>query len=89
MSAIDSPLLKEVRGKGLLTSTIESCTKVVRLGTYGEQMAVGLLAKPTHRHIIRLAPTRNQRREGKEAIQIIRKSIKRCGAMILQQHQSG
>ncbi|MDY6122696.1 MAG: ornithine--oxo-acid transaminase [Porphyromonas sp.] len=78
MSAIDSPLLKEVRGKGLLNAIVIEPYKGREAWDLCEQMAEnGLLAKPTHRHIIRLAPPLVIN-EGQlqEAIQIIRKSIK-------------
>ena len=77
LSEIDSPFIKKVRGKGLLNAVIiepqngkEAWDVCVKLKENG------LLAKPTHQHIIRFAPplviTENQLYE---AIDIIKKTF--------------
>ncbi len=55
--AINSPVISVVRGKGLLTAIIVTPTN----GKTAWDLCLlmrdnGLLAKPTHGHIIRLAP---------------------------------
>lgn len=77
MKAIDSPLIELVRGKGLLNAIVIKPHNGVEAWNVCETFAEnGLLAKPTHRHIIRLAPplviTDN---ELEEAMDIIEKSI--------------
>ncbi len=78
LSEIKSPFIEQVRGKGLLNAIvikpqngIEAWDVCVKLKENG------LLAKPTHRHIIRFAPpliiTENQLYE---AIDIIKKTLK-------------
>ncbi|MDD2246895.1 MAG: ornithine--oxo-acid transaminase [Proteiniphilum sp.] len=75
---IHSPFIKQIRGKGLLNAIViephngkeawDICLKMARNG---------LLAKPTHRHIIRFAPPLViKEKELRKAIEIIRKSIK-------------
>jgi ornithine--oxo-acid transaminase len=77
IQAINSPMIELVRGKGLLNAIIikptngyEAWDVCIRM------MENGVLAKPTHRHIIRFAPplviTEGQIHE---AIGLIRKSI--------------
>ena len=77
MSKIDSPMIEKVRGKGLLNAVIikpkdgkeawDVCLKMRDLG---------LLAKPTHQHIIRFAPPLViTEAELREAIEIIKKAI--------------
>ncbi len=77
MSKIDSPMIEKVRGKGLLNAVIikpkdgkeawDVCMKMRDLG---------LLAKPTHQHIIRFAPPLViTEAELREAIEIIKKAI--------------
>lgn len=78
MSRINSPLIRQIRGKGLLNAIViephegkeawDLCLKMVENG---------LLAKPTHGHIIRFAPPLViTEEELREAIAIIRDSIK-------------
>ncbi len=78
LSEIKSPLIKEIRGKGLLNAVVIEPHK----GKEAWDVCVklkenGLLAKPTHQHIIRFAPplviTENQLYE---AIDIIKQTIK-------------
>lgn len=75
---IDSPFVKEVRGKGLLNAiVIEPHNGKEAWDVCIEMAKNGLLAKPTHQHIIRFAPplviTED---ELMEAINIIKESIK-------------
>lgn len=74
---IDSPMIELVRGKGLLNAVIIKPTNGKEAWDVCLKMAEnGLIAKPTHGHIIRFAPplviTEGQLHE---AIEIIRKSI--------------
>lgn len=74
----DTPFIKLVRGKGLLNAIVIEPHNGYTAWNVCEQMANnGLLAKPTHEHIIRFAPplviTED---ELMEAIEIIKKSIK-------------
>jgi ornithine--oxo-acid transaminase len=78
MNAIDSPFIKLVRGKGLLNAVeIQPYNGKTAYDVCIEMAKNGLLAKPTHQHIIRFAPplviTEEQLYEG---IAIIEKSIK-------------
>ena len=78
MRNIDSPLIKLVRGKGLLNAVeIQPYKGKTAYDVCVEMAKNGLLAKPTHQHIIRFAPplviTEDQLYEG---IAIIEKSIK-------------
>eukprot|EP00887_Chlorella_sp_A99_P001088 scaffold14.g1088.t1 len=77
LEAIGSPLIKTVRGRGLLNAIViydskgppawEVCLKL---------MQAGLLSKPTHRDIIRLAPPLVMTEEQMhEALAIIRKVV--------------
>lgn len=74
---ISSPMIELVRGKGLLNAVIikphngmEAWDVCLRLRDNG------LLAKPTHRHIIRFAPPLVINEEQlREAIEVIRKTI--------------
>ncbi len=77
LSAIDSPMLTLVRGKGLLNAVVIKPHKGMEAWDVCLRMAEnGLLAKPTHDHIIRFAPplviTED---EIKDCAGIIRKSI--------------
>lgn len=77
LSKVDSPAIGSVRGKGLLNAVVIEPYNGGEAWDLCEIMAgKGLLAKPTHRHIIRFAPplviTEDQLRE---AIGIIRESI--------------
>ncbi len=78
MSKIESPYIKLIRGKGLLNAIeIQPHNGKTAWDVCVEMAKNGLLAKPTHEHIIRFAPplviTEEQIREG---IDIIKKSIK-------------
>jgi ornithine--oxo-acid transaminase len=57
LSRVDSPLLKGVRGRGLLNAIIiDDSRGASAWEVCMELMRRGLLTKPTHRNIIRLAP---------------------------------
>lgn len=78
MSEFKSPMMDFVRGKGLLNAVVTKPTDKVEAWDICLKMAEnGLLAKPTHRHIIRFAPplviTKD---ELMEAIGIIKKSFR-------------
>ncbi len=75
---IQSPLLKLVRGRGMLNAIVIEPHNGHEAWDVCEAMAArGLLAKPTHRHIIRLAPPLCiTREELAEAVEIIKESIK-------------
>lgn len=75
---IKSPFIKEVRGKGLLNAIVIEPHNGKEAWDVCLVMADnGLLAKPTHGHIIRFAPPLIiSEEELKEAISIISKSIK-------------
>jgi ornithine--oxo-acid transaminase len=76
---IDSPLLHTVRGKGLLNAIVIDETKSDKTAW---QLCLllksrGLLAKPTHKNIIRLAPVLNiTYEELMKGVQIIEQSLK-------------
>lgn len=77
MEDFDTPFIEKVRGKGLLNAVVIKPYKGKEAWDVCLKMAEnGLLAKPTHGHIIRFAPplciTEMQLRE---AISIIKKSI--------------
>ena len=78
MKKIDSPYIKEVRGKGLLNDIVIEPHNGKEAWDVCVVMAEnGLLAKPTHGHIIRFAPPLIiSEDEMKEAIGIIAKSVK-------------
>ena len=78
MKAIDSPMIELVRGKGLLNAVVIKPTKGKTAMDVCLKMAEnGLLAKPTHDHIIRFAPPLVINEEQlNEACEIIEKSIK-------------
>ena len=78
MSKIKSPFIKLIRGKGLLNAIeIQPHNCKTAWDVCIEMAKNGLLAKPTHEHIIRFAPplviTEEQLNEG---IEIIKKSIR-------------
>ncbi|MBT4575184.1 MAG: aminotransferase class III-fold pyridoxal phosphate-dependent enzyme, partial [Candidatus Cloacimonetes bacterium] len=57
MEKIDSPLIQLVRGKGLLNAVIIKPSNGVEAWDVCVKLKEnGLLAKPTHQHIIRFAP---------------------------------
>jgi len=57
MEAIDSPMIDKVRGKGLLNAVVVKPTNGATAWDVCVRLAEnGLLAKPTHDHIIRFAP---------------------------------
>ncbi|MFA5510244.1 MAG: aminotransferase class III-fold pyridoxal phosphate-dependent enzyme, partial [Candidatus Cloacimonadaceae bacterium] len=57
LRAIDHPMLKTVRGRGLLNAiVVEPKDGVEAWDVCIMLMEKGVLCKPTHRHIIRLAP---------------------------------
>jgi len=57
MEKIDSPMIKLVRGKGLLNAIIIEPTNGLEAWDVCVKLKEnGLLAKPTHQHIIRFAP---------------------------------
>ncbi|MBR6269467.1 MAG: aminotransferase class III-fold pyridoxal phosphate-dependent enzyme, partial [Bacteroidales bacterium] len=69
LGKINSRFIKSVRGKGLLNAVITEPQDGIEAWDICLKMAEkGLLAKPTHRHIIRFAPplviTEDQLREG-------------------------
>lgn len=77
MKKIDSPMIELVRGKGLLNAIVIKPTNGKKAWDVCVKMAEnGLLAKPTHEHIIRFAPplviTENQLFD---CIKIIKDSI--------------
>lgn len=74
---INSPLIKEVRGKGLLNAVIIQPTNGKEAWDVCEKMReLGVLAKPTHQHIIRFAPPLViTEEELREAIGIIKEAI--------------
>ncbi|MBR5856078.1 MAG: ornithine--oxo-acid transaminase [Bacteroidales bacterium] len=78
MGKISSPFIELIRGKGLLNAIVIKPHNGKEAWDVCLKMAEkGLLAKPTHKHIIRFAPplviTEEQLRE---AIEIIKESIK-------------
>ena len=77
LAKIDSPFIELIRGKGLLNAIVIKPQNGVEAWNVCEQFAQnGLLAKPTHRHIIRLAPPLPITREQlMEAVAIIRRSL--------------
>jgi ornithine--oxo-acid transaminase len=78
MREIDSEMIELVRGKGLLNAIIIKPKNGKEAWDVCVKMAEnGLLAKPTHQHIIRFAPPLVISEEQLlEAIEIIKKSIK-------------
>lgn len=78
MQKIDSPFIKNVRGKGLLNAIVIKPHNGKEAWDVCMEMAKnGLLAKPTHGHIIRFAPPLIiSDNELMEAIEIISKSVK-------------
>lgn len=77
LEELDSPVIEKVRGKGLLNAIIVKPTNGKEAWDLCVKMAEnGLLAKPTHQHIVRFAPPLViTEEELYEAIEIIKKSI--------------
>jgi ornithine--oxo-acid transaminase len=77
MREIDSPMIELVRGKGLLNAIVIKPTNGKEAIDVCHKMAEnGVLAKPTHQHIIRFAPPLViSEEELLEACKIIEKSI--------------
>ncbi len=77
MSRVKSPFIKQIRGKGLLNAIVVEPHQGKEAWDVCERMAEnGLLAKPTHKHIIRFAPPLViTEAELREAMDIIVKSI--------------
>lgn len=78
LEGIKSPLIKQIRGKGLLNAiVINSKKKDAAWNICLKLMDAGLLAKPTHDYIIRLAPPLVIKKdELDEGIDIIKKVFK-------------
>jgi len=78
MAAIKSPFVKQIRGKGLLNAIVIQPHNGKEAWDVCETMAgLGLIAKPTHRHIIRFAPPLVIKEEElMEAIGIIKEALK-------------
>jgi ornithine--oxo-acid transaminase len=78
MRKINSPMIELVRGKGLLNAVVIKPTNGKEAWDVCLEMAKnGVLAKPTHGHIIRFAPPLViSEEELREAIRLIEKSIK-------------
>jgi ornithine--oxo-acid transaminase len=77
MRNIDSPMIELVRGKGLLNAIVIKPTNGKEAWDVCLEMKEnGVLAKPTHGHIIRFAPPLViSEDELREAISLIKKSI--------------
>lgn len=77
LSKIKSPFIKQIRGKGLLNAVVIEPQNGIRAWDLCLEMAAnGLLAKPTHNHIIRFAPPLViTEAEIYQAIEIIKTSI--------------
>lgn len=77
LSNIDSPLIQSVRGRGLLNAIVVDDSKGVSASDLCyELMRRGVLCKPTHQNIIRLAPPLViTREELEEATQIISTTV--------------
>ena len=77
MMKIESPFIQQVRGKGLLNAIVIKPHNGKKAWDLCLMMAEnGLLAKPTHEHIIRFAPPLViTEEELRQAIEIIRRSI--------------
>lgn len=77
INKIDSPLIESVRGKGLLNAVVIKPTKGKEAWDVCIKMKEnGLLAKPTHQHIIRFAPPLVIEEEDlRKAIEIFKQSL--------------
>lgn len=78
MSKVKSPFIEQIRGKGLLNAIVIKPHDGKEAWDVCEKMAeLGLIAKPTHKHIIRFAPPLViTEPELREAIEIIKQAIK-------------
>lgn len=78
MSKVKSPFIAQIRGKGLLNAIVIKPHDGKEAWDVCEKMAeLGLIAKPTHKHIIRFAPPLViTEPELREAIEIIKLAIK-------------
>lgn len=78
MSKVKSPFISQIRGKGLLNAIVIKPHDGKEAWDVCEKMAeLGLIAKPTHKHIIRFAPPLViTEPELREAIEIIKLAIK-------------
>jgi acetylornithine/succinyldiaminopimelate/putrescine aminotransferase len=64
LCAIENPRVKTIRGRGLLSAVvIEPDAKTTAMDVCIELARLGMLAKPTHGDIIRLAPPLTMDRE--------------------------
>lgn len=77
LAKIDSPLIEKIRGKGLLNAVIIKSTGGIQAWDVCVKLKEnGLLAKPTHDHIIRFAPPLViTEKQLMECIDIIKKTI--------------
>jgi len=77
MRKINTPMIELVRGKGLLNAVVIKPTNGKEAWDVCLEMAKnGVLAKPTHGHIIRFAPPLViSEKELRDAISLIKKSI--------------
>lgn len=82
LKAVNSPMVELVRGKGLLNAAVIRPTNGKTAWDVCLKMRDnGLLAKPTHDHIIRFAPPLVINEEQvREAVEIIAKSLKEVAA---------
>lgn len=78
LARIESPLIETIRGKGLLNAIVIKPTNGIQAWDVCVKLKEnGLLAKPTHDHIIRFAPPLViSEEELMECIEIIEKTIK-------------
>jgi ornithine--oxo-acid transaminase len=56
LSALDNPLIREVRGRGLLAGIELDATKVQASVVVEKLLSAGILTKEAHRNTVRLAP---------------------------------
>ena len=77
MGKVKSPMIKQIRGKGLLNAIIIQPTNGKEAWDVCKKMKeLGVLAKPTHQPLIRFAPPLViSEEELREAIEIIKKAI--------------
>lgn len=76
---LESPLIQTIRGKGLLTAIVIDETKLHGKSAWDVCLMFkqgGLICKPTHGHIIRMAPPLSITREQiDECVKIIQKAL--------------